>query len=150
MAAEYRFETIVRSAGGRRGIAQGDAAAPRIAFGPPPEFQGEAGAWTPEHFFLAAIASCFLVTFAGIAESSRFVYVGIELSAEGIIQKTEGGLQFTEVILRPTLTIAREEERERALRLLEKAERSCLVSRSVQSAVRMESLVQVNAVGAAA
>jgi len=41
------------------------------------------------------------------------------------------------------LTIAAESERERAVRLLEKAERSCLISRSLRSEVRMEPVIEV-------
>jgi organic hydroperoxide reductase OsmC/OhrA len=47
--------------------------------------------------------------------------------------------------LSPALTIEREEDRERAVRLLEKAERSCLVSRSIKCPVVMETEVRIRA-----
>lgn len=122
---------------------EGDGEASRINFSAPPQFQGERGFWTPEHFLAAAVASCFVTTFRAISEISRFEPAGLEVSAEGILEKGEGGLQFTRVTLTPLLTVAREEDQERGMRLLEKAERSCLVSRSLKGQVTMEPHVQV-------
>jgi organic hydroperoxide reductase OsmC/OhrA len=59
------------------------------------------------------------------------------VSAEGILEKAEGGYRFTEVLLHPQLTINSEANRDRALRLLEKAEHACLISRSVSSKIVM-------------
>jgi peroxiredoxin-like protein len=118
---------------------------PVIRFSAPPQFQGEAGFWTPEHFFLAAISSCFVTTFRAIAEISKFEMGGLELTAEGTIEKTEGGLQFTRITLKPVLSVLRESDQERGARLIEKTERSCLVSRSLKSQVVMQPQIEVAA-----
>jgi organic hydroperoxide reductase OsmC/OhrA len=68
---------------------------------------------------------------------------GLQVAAEGILEKLEGGLRFTQVIIRPALTVANEDDRERGLRLLEKAERACLVTRSLNSQVVLEPTVTV-------
>jgi peroxiredoxin-like protein len=111
---------------------------PSITFSAPPEFQGEGGLWTPEHFFVAAVAGCFISTFSGMAHFSQFDFLSLELETEGLIAKDEGGWRFTQVTLRPRLKIAQEKDRERAARLLEKAERSCLVVRSLTTQVTLE------------
>ena len=79
---------------------------PAIGFTAPPQFQGEAGFWTPEHYLLAAVAACFVTTFRAIAEISKFEPAGLEISVEGVIEKAEGGFQFTRMSLRPVLTAA--------------------------------------------
>ena len=61
---EYRVEAI--GARGRNGVVHAEGILPAISFSPPPEFQGEVGRWTPEHFLVAAVASCFISTFEGI------------------------------------------------------------------------------------
>ena len=114
-----------------------------IEFSAPAEFQGQAGLWTLEHFLLAAVSACFITTFRAIAELSRFAAEALEVSVEGRIEKAEEGLRFTDIVLKPTLTVASGSERERAVRLLEKTERSCLISRSLRSQVRMEPEVQI-------
>ena len=63
---------------------------------------------------------------------------GSEPDRAAQVEKTEGGFQFTRITIRPLLTINSESDRERGLRLLEKAEKACLVSRSLQSQIVME------------
>jgi len=131
---------------GRNGIAGAQGAKQTIGFSAPVEFQGRAGEWTPEHFLMAAVAGCFTTTFAAIAEFSKFEFMSLEVSATGTLEKVERGFQFTKITLRPVLAVAREEDRERALRLIEKTERSCLVSRSLRSEVVVEPAVDVRGV----
>jgi uncharacterized OsmC-like protein len=78
------------------------------------------------------VASCFVSTFSGIAEKSRFEFVSFHLEAEGMLRSEEGIWRFTEIRLRPVVTISKEGDRDRVIRLLEKAEKSCLIARSLQ------------------
>jgi organic hydroperoxide reductase OsmC/OhrA len=66
---EYRINTFY--AGPRKGIVQAEGVLPSVSFSAPPEFLGEPGFWTPEHFLVASVASCFVSTFSAIAEKSR-------------------------------------------------------------------------------
>ncbi len=138
MNASYSFVSSARWTGDRHGVGEGHAVKPPIDFSAPPEFQGEAGVWTPEHFFTSAVATCFITTFQAIAAFSKFEAHALEVSVEGQVEKGEGGFRFTRVTVRPVLTITSESERERALRLLGKAEKACLVSRSLQSQIVLE------------
>ena len=145
----HEYTSAARWTARRSGIVKAEAAEQQIAFSAPPEFQGQAGLWTPEHFLMAAAASCFVTTFVAIAEASKFEMLSLEVSAAGVLEKGEGGLQFTRITIHPSLTIARESDRERALRLMEKTERSCLVARSLRSQVTVEATVRVEALVAA-
>ena len=143
MNTSYRFATNAVWTEGRHGVVRGEAGRPQLEFSAPPEFQGQAGFWTPEHFFLAAVATCFITTFRAIAEFSKFDVEALEVGVEGTVEKGEGGFHFTRVVVRPLLTVHLEADRERALRLLEKAEHSCLVSRSLRSEIVLEPTVVV-------
>jgi peroxiredoxin-like protein len=144
MNTSHQYTSTASWTAGRAGIVSADASAELpIAFSAPPEFHGQAGLWTPEHFLVAAVAGCFVTTFIAIAELSKFELESLEVSATGSLEKGKGGFHFTRVTIRPVLTIARDAERERALRLLEKAERSCLVSRSLRSDLVVEATVLV-------
>jgi peroxiredoxin-like protein len=138
MSPSYSFVSSARWTGDRHGIVKGHDVEPPINFSSPPEFQGEAGVWTPEHFLTAAVASCFIMTFHAIAAYSKFEARALEVSVEGLVEKGEGGFRFTRVAVRPVLTINSEADRERGLRLLEKAEKGCLVTRSLQSQMVLE------------
>lgn len=144
MEAKYVYTAKAQFHQNDRSFVQLEHAAPRlIHFSAPPEFGGESGVWTPEHFLLAAVASCFVATFRGVARNSKLDFQGIEISVEGVIEKDGGSLRFTRLTLRPVLIIRSEEDRERALRLLEKAERICLIARSLSSEVQLESNILV-------
>ncbi len=54
------------------------------------------------------------------------------------MNRAEGMTRFTEIVLRPQLTIASGTDRDRALRLIEKAEKACLVSASLSTPIRLE------------
>ncbi len=130
------------------GIVSGERIPESIEFSAPPEFGGDPEMWTPEHFFLAAISTCFISTFRSIAEFNKFDTVALDVAVEGILAKEEGGFRFTEVKIRPVLTIASDEQRERGIKLLYKAERACLISRSINSKLSMEPVIQVSTLAA--
>ncbi len=140
--AEYKYTATARWTGARRGTVASGGEAPILEFAAPPEFQGETGKWTPEHFFVAAITSCFITTFRAIAEFSKFEFHALEVSAEGVLEKVEGGFRFTRVFVRPILTLRKDVDSERGLRLLEKAERACLISRSINAVIELEPKIQ--------
>ena len=127
----------------RRGIVSAEDVPRTINFASPPEFQGEPGLWTPEHLLVASVATCFLATFRAIAENSKLQVARLEVEAEGLLEKQEGGFRFTQILVRPRLTIAEAADEERAQRMLEKAERACLITRSLSSHVELQATVEV-------
>jgi len=139
------YTAIATRTGIRSGEVSGLPQVPALAFSAPPEFKGKEDVWTPEHFFTAAIATCFITTFEAISEFSKFSFETLSVSAEGVLEKGEGGFKFTKVFVRPVLTIANDADRDRGMRLLEKAERSCLISKSVSSEVVLQPEVLVHA-----
>jgi len=143
MDTSHKYEVRAKCTKPRSGVVASDSVPRPISFSAPPEFLGEPGVWTPEHFFVAAVATCYVSTFSGMAEISKFAFASLEVEAEATLEKDENGWRFTEVRLRPALKIAREQDRERADRLLAKAERSCLVARSISSKVTLEPSVSV-------
>lgn len=140
---EYRYKTSAKWSSEKRGVTEAESVPVKIDFSAAPEFRGEPGYWTPEHFLCGAVASCYLSTFRAIAEYSKFDYAGLEVEVEGVLTKEEGGFRFSEVIIRPSLKINREDERARAMRLLEKSERACLISRSLNGDLKLQPEIEV-------
>jgi peroxiredoxin-like protein len=144
MSTPFYYETNVRWVGEKRGVLQ-SAALPRVEVAAPPEFNGHEGSWSPEHLFTSAVSSCFMTTFLAIAEMSKLDFASFSADAIGKLEKLDGhGYMMTEVIIRPRLRILRERDRERAARILEKAERNCLISNSVKSAIKLEPVIEVS------
>ncbi|MBI3645057.1 MAG: OsmC family protein [Acidobacteriales bacterium] len=143
MPTTYSYRTTAHWTTHKRGIVEGEGIPRTINFAAPPEFGGEPGLWTPEHLLLAAVSTCYVATLRAVAEASKAEFHSLELTVEGTIEKQEGGFRFTRVLLRPVVTIEKEDERERMGRLLEKAERVCLVSRSLSATMLLEPKILV-------
>lgn len=143
MEAHHEYRVNAFGAGGRNGVVHAEGVLSCISFSAPPEFLGEPGRWTPEHFLVAAVASCFVSTFSGIAEKSRLGFASFNLDAEGQLGNEEGIWRFTEIKLRPVVTILNEEDRDWAILLLEMAGKSCLIARSLQFKVTLVPPVKV-------
>ncbi|OWR13768.1 OsmC family protein [Chryseobacterium sp. VAUSW3] len=104
----------------------------------PPQFpNGVEGIWSPEHLFTAAVASCLMTTFVAIAENSKLQFKEFACKSSGKLDRIDGKFLMTEVILEPTVVILNEEDREKAERVLQKAEANCLISNSVNSKITM-------------
>lgn len=110
----------------------------------PPQFpKGMEGIWSPEHLFTAAISSCLMTTFLAIAENFKLEFTGFECRSRGTLEQVEGKYLMTHVLLEPELTIAREEDREKAFKVLQKSEAACLISNSVKSKISMTPVVRI-------
>jgi organic hydroperoxide reductase OsmC/OhrA len=59
-------------------------------------------------------------------------------------QQSGHRLCFSEIVIRPCLTIPNEEQRERAISLLHKAKALCLVSRARSTAQKFEARVEIS------
>jgi len=146
MEKKYTCQTTAHWSFDKRGMVAADSSIPHhINFAAPPEFGGEPGLWTPEHLLLAAVSTCYVATFRGMSAASKLNFRELEVAVEGTVEKQEGGLRFTRIVLRPLVTIDREEDRERAGRLLEKAERGCLIARSILATFVLEPKIVVAA-----
>ena len=115
----------------------------------PPEFpKGIPGIWSPEHLFTAAVSSCLMTTFLAIAENSKLDFVSFKCSSKGKLEQIEGKFLMTEVLLKPVVVIKDEKDLERAMKVLQKAEVSCLISNSVKAKIVMMPVVKVETVNA--
>ena len=98
----------------------------------PPVFHGsDPTTWSPEDFFVAAAASCLAVTFTGLAARAGLAYTSLSGDGDGVAGKrADGRFGFTRLSLRLQLeTEPRDEAQARTL--AEEAERTCLVSASL-------------------
>ncbi|MBI2682119.1 MAG: OsmC family protein [Acidobacteriales bacterium] len=139
---EFRYFVSSQWTGGRSGELTTDASEDRILYSAPPEFKGENGKWTPEHLLLSAVSACFVTTFRAIADASKFQFDGLTVEAEGVLHEWPDGHRFASITLRPNLLLQVAGEEQRAQKLLEKTERSCLVSKSLSCLVHLEAKIK--------
>lgn len=116
---------------------------PSLRSAPPKDFDGPGDAWSPEYLLLAAVEACFMFTFRAVAQASRFDFVSLDLSGHGTVDRKDGVTRFTEIVLRPQLTLPKGADTERGRRMLEKGKDACLVTASLSVPVRLETEIVV-------
>ena len=109
----------------------------------PAEFGGPGDLWSPETMLVASVADCFILTFKAIARASRMDWVSLRCDAVGILEKVDRVTQFTGFRIQATLDVPEGTREEKALRLLEKAEKSCLITNSLKAESHLDAEVLV-------
>jgi len=143
MSEEHAYRVAAWWTSGRTGLAKSDSAPNAIHFTAPTEFGGLEGRWTPEELLLAAVAGCYTTTLRAIAGTAEFNFTDLQVEASGTVRKADSGYTFTQITLRPNLKIDSAEERERALDLLKRAEKLCLVGRALGTSLKFEPQLEV-------
>ncbi len=135
---KYQYRTTSFWTGKRSGLVKAQTVPEALNFSAPPEFEGTPGIWTPEHMLCGAVGSCFVTTCRAIAEFSKFDFKRLEVEVTGTLEKTDTGLRFTKVVIKPELTLDEDTNKEQAFRILEKAKKGCLISKSLNAEMILE------------
>jgi organic hydroperoxide reductase OsmC/OhrA len=147
MIQSHEYPVTVIGTGPKTGklIAKADGL-PDLEVASPPEFGGPAGVWSPEHLFVAAVASCLMTTFRAVAAASGVEVVDYRDEATGRLVLDDDHLyRIDRIVLRPEVMIAEPDQVEKTYRLVDKAERACLISRSARVEILVEPRVDVAA-----
>lgn len=129
----------------RKGLISSPVLHSGIEVATPPEFpKGMPGIWSPEHLLVASVNSCLMTTFLAIAENSKFEFLSFTCNASGNLEKIEGRYMISEITLSPELTVKNNDDKEKALKILEKSEKACLISNSIRSTIIFNPVVHGN------
>ena len=137
MNTEHIYEVEVSWVNNRLGLMNSPELDDDLRVATPPQFpKGVERIWSPEHLFTAAVNSCLMTTFLAIAENSKLEFESFTSKALGKLEMVDNKYVMSEVTLMPQLTIIKEEDRERAFRVLQKSEAACLISNSIKSEIK--------------
>jgi organic hydroperoxide reductase OsmC/OhrA len=132
MAAEYTYRVSAWWTSGRTGLAKCESSPNTIHFSEAAELGGLQGRWTPEQLLLCALAGCFTTTFHEVARAAKFDFTDLEVEIEGSVRRNRNtGCSFSEILIRPRLTVQSEEQYEAGLNLLRKTKAVCMISRAI-------------------
>jgi len=147
MAAEYTYRVSAWWTSGRTGLAKCESSPNTIHFSEAAELGGLQGRWTPEQLLLCALAGCFTTTFHEVAHAAKFDFTDLEVEIEGSVRRNRGtGCNFTEILMRPRLTVQTEDLCEAGLALLRKAKAACMISRAISVPQTLEPWVETGKV----
>ena len=117
---------------------------PLLAGSADPVFRGDQTRWNPELELVAALSQCHMLSYFHVCTTAGVVVTAYQDAPYGLMAETDDdGGHFTEVVLRPRVTVAAAEMTEAALKLHAEASAKCFIASSVNFPVRHEPVITV-------
>jgi organic hydroperoxide reductase OsmC/OhrA len=149
MARTHRYDIVVTWTGdrgtGTSGYRHYERAHEVTADGPAmilgssdPAFRGDPSRWNPEQLLVAALSQCHMLGYLHLCADAGVVVTGYVDHAHGTMTETGEGGRFTEVVLRPEVSVASPTMVDVAMALHAAAHRACFIASSVNFPVRHE------------
>lgn len=110
---------------------------------PPVEFDGPGDRWSPETLLLGAVADCFVLSFRAVAAASGFRWREVKCEVLGTLDRVDRTTRFTSLTTAVRLKVEQGTSVERAHALVEKAEKVCLISNSLNAQRNLKIEVEV-------
>lgn len=101
-------------------------------------FHGDRDRWNPEELLIGALAQCHMLSYLHMAVRAGVVVTAYTDDAVGTIKQEGLGGRFTEVVLRPRVTVADSSTIDAALAAHDDAHEHCFIANSVNFPVRIE------------
>jgi len=114
---------------------------PSVTGSADPAFRGDPALHNPEDMLVLALSSCHMLSYLALAALEGLEVLAYEDEAQGTMQQEGRGGHFTEVVLRPRVTVAAGSDLSRAEALHEEAHKTCFIANSVNFPVRHEAEV---------
>ena len=116
---------------------------PDIPASTAPAFGGDPARYDPEELLVASLSSCHMLWYLHLASVAGVVVTAYRDRADGrLVLEKNGSGRFSEVVLRPEVTITEGSDAERARALHEDAHRLCFIAASMNFTVRAEPVIR--------
>ena len=109
-------------------------------FATPPEFHGPEGFISPEELFVASAHACCLTKFITKAKKAGINLMSYESNAEGILEKVDGQLMFTKIVVKSI--IKTDSDKENVRKIVKQVEQSALVINSMKTNLIIEAIIE--------
>ena len=114
-----------------------------------PAFRGDPTRHNPEELLVASLSGCHMLWFLHLCAEAGVVVTAYRDDASGTMEETaDGGGHFTEVVLRPHVTVAGATDVPQLDALHRRAHALCFIASSVNFPVRCASTVVASGQGA--
>ena len=108
-----------------------------------PAFLGDPSTMNPEDCLVVALSSCHMLSYLALAAMKGVEVIGYSDRPSGTMLQENLGGRFSEVTLRPEVTIAAGSDKDLAIELHETAGEVCFIAASVNFPVTHEPIIRV-------
>lgn len=104
-----------------------------------PAFNGDPTRYNPEELLVAALSECHMLWYLSRCAKHGVTVTAYVDNTEGVMEENpDGSGQFTQVVLRPQITLANPDQRDLADAQHHEAHEMCFIARSVNFPVTVE------------
>lgn len=107
-----------------------------------PVFLGTDDRYNPEDLLVASLSACHLLSYLALCARKNVAVTSYKDDAWGKMEMKDGKLRFTEVILRPVVTVSATSDLEKAVHLHHDAHETCFIANSVNFPVLNDAIVK--------
>lgn len=105
-------------------------------------FRGDAARWNPEDLLVASVSACHKLWYLHLCADAGIVVLAYVDNAEGTMIDSPAPGKFTQIILRPRVTIRAGDDSNLAERLHHEAHEKCYIGNSVNFPVLCEPIIE--------
>ncbi len=137
---KHHFHLTADWPGNRNDVGQIETGELKTKISIPDAMDGPGVGTNPDEMLLGAAATCYIITLAAMLERSHIPKVSLTMKSEGIVDVTNGVFTYDAIIHRPKLLLPSDlsdRDLEKAQRLAEKAESSCMITRALAGNVKV-------------
>jgi len=137
---KHHFHLTADWPGNRNDVGQIETGELKTKISIPDAMDGPGVGTNPDEMLLGAAATCYIITLAAMLERSNIPKVSLTMESEGIVDVTNGVFTYDAIIHRPKLLLPADlsdRDVEKAQRLAEKAEGSCMITRALAGNVKV-------------
>lgn len=139
--AEHEFHLKAEWPGGRNSVGDIIAGNLKTKISIPPEMDGPGIGTNPDEMLLGAAATCYLITLAAMIERAKLPLQEMSIESVGIVDVTKGIFTYKKIVHKPVVMLQKDAEpRQMKMlgRLVQKAEKSCMISNALRGNVEIE------------
>ncbi|MBH0230510.1 OsmC family protein [Halobacillus yeomjeoni] len=139
--AFHHFHLKAEWPGGRNevGYIESDKLKTKISI--PKEMDGPDIGTNPDEMLLGAAATCYIISLAAMIERAKLPLKEMDMESEGIVDVTDGVFTYKKIIHQPRVVLtseAAERDLKKLNQLVEKAEKTCMISKAIRGNVELE------------
>ncbi len=131
--------------GGRNSTGKIEAGNLKQSISIPSSMNGPGVGTNPDEMLLGAASTCFIITYAAMLERSGIHVASLKLHSEAKVDVTANVFTFQSIHHQPTVILEPDQSVEKAEKLAQKAEQTCMISRALSGNVdvSVEPLVRI-------
>ena len=114
---------------------------PSIKGSAAPVYRGDPAIHNPEDLLVAALSGCHCLSYLALCARAGVQVIAYEDEVFGRMERVDGVVKFTDVLLKPKVSIAPGSDAEKARALHDRAHAICFIASSVNFPVRHDATV---------